>query len=113
MVPAGTWVAVEQTLLRPGERAAGIPPETAEVPLTARVKGFLVEEARIGGEARVRTMAGREVAGTLVEANPAYTHGFGEIVPEILTAGEEARERLRSSGSTGRDAARERTTVTR
>ncbi len=95
LFPAGTWVAVEQVVLRPGERAPGLPPQTAAVPLTARVKGFLLEPAALGQETRIRTAAGREVRGILREINPAYRHGFGELVPEILSIGEEARARLR------------------
>ena len=94
LVPAGTWVAVEQIVLPPGERAPGLPPETAAVPLTARVKGFLLAPGALGCEVRVRTAAGREVSGILREANPAYRHGFGEFVPELLGVGEEARARL-------------------
>lgn len=93
--PAGTWVVIEQVVLRPGERAPGLPPETAAVPLVARVKGFLVAPAAFDGMARVRTAAGREVEGVLREVNPSYRHDFGELVPELLTLGEEARARLR------------------
>lgn len=107
-VPAGTWVAIERVILRPGERAPGIPPETAAQPLTALVKGFLLAPAALGEQAGIRTMAGREVEGVLKEANPAYTHGFGGVVPELLRVGEEARERLRGfaapvSGSRAED----------
>lgn len=94
LFPAGTWVAVEQIVLSPPERAPGLPPETAAVPLAARVKGFLLEPGALGCEVRVRTAAGWEAAGILREANPAYRHSFGELVPEILSLGEEARARL-------------------
>ncbi|MGE5551769.1 MAG: 2-amino-4-oxopentanoate thiolase subunit OrtA [Bacteroidota bacterium] len=93
-IPAGTWVTIERIVLAPGHRAPGLPPETASVPLTAMVKGFLVAPAALAGSARVRTAAGREVEGILREANPPYRHGFGELVPEIMTVGEEARKRL-------------------
>lgn len=100
-VPAGTWVQLELCLLAPGERAPGLPAETAAQPLLARVKGFLLAPARMGGEARIRTAAGREVAGSLCAVNPAYEHGFGEIVPEIMAAGSEARAFLAAHGRRG------------
>ncbi len=100
-IPAGTWVAVEQTVLWPGERAPGLPPETAAVPLVARVKGFLLSRAAPGESVLVRTAVGREVEGILREVNPPYTHGFGELVPEILTIGAEVRLRLRAGRREG------------
>ena len=96
--PAGTWVSIERTVLRAGERAPGLPPETAAVPLTARVKGFLLDPAALGDTARVRTAAGRVVDGVVREINPSYRHGFGELVPELLNIGEEVREKLRGGG---------------
>ncbi|MGE5529849.1 MAG: 2-amino-4-oxopentanoate thiolase subunit OrtA [Patescibacteria group bacterium] len=98
VIPAGTWVEIERTVLAPGERAAGVPPETAAVPLAARVKGFLLAPAPVGGPARIRTAAGREAGGILREANPAYGHGFGRPVPELWTVGEEARKILGNVG---------------
>lgn len=94
-IPSGTWVTIEQVVLPPGERAPGLPLETAEAPLVARVKGFLLAPAALGQEAWVRTAIGREAHGMLRVANPAYQHGFGELVAELLSIGEEARARLR------------------
>ena len=88
-VPAGTWVEVGWTVLAPHERAPGLPADTAAVPLDVRVSGFLVEPASPGGPARIRTRAGRELAGTLLAVNPSYTHSFGQTVPELLTIGSE------------------------
>ena len=86
-----TWVQIYKVILEPGERAPNLPPETEAVPFEMRVKGFLLEDAEMGGEARIRTVIGREIQGTLVEANPRYPHNFGAPVPELLPIGGEIR----------------------
>ena len=60
-----------------------------------RVKGFLVASATLGDEAEIITPAGRRLRGTLIESNPAYTHGFGPPVPELGAIGGEVRAILR------------------
>jgi hypothetical protein len=96
-VEAGTWVEVRRVVLPPAERAAQIPPDTRRVPLELRVKGFLVTSARLGKEAVIRTTAGRRHHGMLLEANPAYSHGFGPPVAELSAIGGEVREILRKA----------------
>ncbi len=86
-VPAGAWVEIEQVVLEPGERAPGIPEDTAAVPLLLRVAGFLTDDAVIGEHVRVRTLIGRELEGVLRVVGPHYTHSFGDVVPELLTIG--------------------------
>jgi hypothetical protein len=86
-VPAGTWVQVEQLVLEPEERATGLPEDTRQVPYLLRVSGFLLEDAALGDEARVRTMIGRELSGSLTTVNPSYDHSFGETVQELLDIG--------------------------
>jgi hypothetical protein len=86
-VPAGTWVQVEQLVLEPEERAAGLPEDTRQLPYLLRVSGFLLEDAALGDEARVRTMIGRELSGSLTTVNPSYDHSFGETVQELLDIG--------------------------
>jgi hypothetical protein len=93
-VAKGTWVELRAVVLAPGERAPQVPEETRRVPLEMRVKGLLVADAALGGEAEVETAAGRRVRGTLAEARPAYTHGFGPPVPELQTVGRELRALL-------------------
>jgi len=88
-VRAGTWVEVERTVLEAGQRAPGLPEDTARVPLVLRVSGFLVADARLGEPARVRTAIGRELAGVLRAVNPGYPHTFGDTVPELLGIGAE------------------------
>lgn len=56
-----------------------------------RVKGFLEKDARIGDEVPITTAAGRDVTGKLVAVNPAYTHGFGEPIEELMTIGRQVR----------------------
>jgi hypothetical protein len=86
-VSKGTWVQIERVVLEPAERAAGLPEDTGEVPYVLRVSGFLLEDAAIGEQARVGTLIGRELRGSLTAVNPGYTHSFGETVPELLDIG--------------------------
>lgn len=86
-VRQGTWVQVERVLLEPAERAPTLPEDTRQVPYVLRVSGFLLHDATMGEVARVRTLIGRELTGTLVVVNPGYTHSFGETVPELLDIG--------------------------
>lgn len=90
-IPSGTWVEIEQIVLTPAQRAPTLPEDTQATPYVLRVSGFLVEPAEPGGPARVRTLIGRELAGTLIRVNPSYTHSFGDTVPELLTIGEAER----------------------
>jgi hypothetical protein len=90
----GTWVELHQKLLAPGERAPQVPDETQEVPLELKVKGFLTGDAAIGEDAEIVTPAGRRLRGTLHRVNPAYDHGFGAPVAELLTIGAELRALL-------------------
>ena len=83
-VTKGTWVQIEQVLLTPAERAPSLPDDTRQVPYVLRVSGFLLEDADLDQEARIRTLIGRELSGALKTVNPSYTHSFGETVPELL-----------------------------
>ncbi len=91
-IAKGTWVEIEQVVLNPEERAASLPEETRKVPYLLRVSGFLVEEGEVGQTARIRTIIGRELTGTLRTVNPSYRHSFGTTVPELLTIGTEAEK---------------------
>ncbi len=98
-VVKGTWVELHGIVLAPGERAPQVPEETQCVPLEWKVKGFLVRDAELGEEAEVVTPAGRRLRGTLAQVNPAYVHGFGPPVPELLAVGGELRALLRERRS--------------
>ena len=86
-VSRGTWVQVERVVLEPAERAPTLPEDTRQVPYVLRVSGFLLENAAIGADARVRTLIGRELSGSLTTVNPSYDHSFGATVAELLDIG--------------------------
>jgi len=96
-VRAGSWVEIASTLLEPGARAPQVPDDTQKVPLELRVKGFALHDARVGDTICITTPAGRTLRGRLVQAEPAYTHGFGVPVPELVGVGRELRALLASS----------------
>ena len=77
MAKQGDWVQVRSVILQPQERAPNLPSDTQQVPLVQWVKGWLQSDADLGQPARVRTLTGREVAGTLVGEAPGYTHSVG------------------------------------
>lgn len=88
----GQWVQIHQVVLPPEGRSPHVPPETQKVPLELVAKGFLVDaQAEVGKTANIRTLAGRELTGTLVAVEPAYGHDFGRSVPELLAIGPEVR----------------------
>jgi 2-amino-4-ketopentanoate thiolase alpha subunit len=91
IVRKGQWVEIYRVILRPGERAPQVPDDTKQVPLEMRVKGFLEKDAAIGDEVAVTTAAGRTVEGKLAAVNPAYTHGFGEPIGELIGIGRQVR----------------------
>ena len=88
MVTKGTWVEIEQIVLKPEERAPSLPEDTKKVPYVLRVAGFLCDDAEMGQTVRIHTRIGRELGGTLVTVTPSYRHSFGTLVPELLTIGE-------------------------
>jgi hypothetical protein len=87
IVSKGTWVQIERVVLDPAERAPTLPADTRRVPYVLRVSGFLLDDAAFGEEARVRTLIGRELSGSLTTVNPSYGHSFGETVQELLEIG--------------------------
>ncbi len=92
----GDWVQISRVILEPGERAPSVPPETAAVPLTMKVKGFLLEEtAELGDSVSLQTVTGREVSGRLLAVNPSYGIDFGVPQAELLKIGVEVRKILR------------------
>jgi len=91
---AGQWARIHRIYLAAGERAPEVPPDTAAVPFEAWINGYLVEEAELGGWARIRTLAGRIVEGDLVQGAPGYTHSFGSPPPSLQRAGARARALL-------------------
>lgn len=94
----GDWVQIHRVALPPGERAPQVPADTQAVPLEMWVKGFLVQGGELGRPARIKTVAGRELEGTLVAIEPAPGHDFGEPVPELVRIGSEVRPLLAPGG---------------
>lgn len=86
-VEKGTWVEIETVLLEPGERAPGLPAETAVLPYVKRLSGFLEQDGEVGEEVAVRSLIGRRHRGVLRVVNPSYAHDFGPTVPELLRIG--------------------------
>ena len=86
-VAKGTWVEIESVVLKPEERAPGLPEDTAKTPYVLRLSGFLLEEAEVGREVAVKSLAGRVHRGALRAVNPSYDHSFGATVPELLAIG--------------------------
>lgn len=89
LIAPGTWVEIEQVVLKPEQRASTLPADTQQTPYLLRVSGFLLEAAAVGQPARIRTIIGRELDGVLKTINPGYSHSFGKTVPELLTIGTE------------------------
>ncbi len=87
VIPKGTWVEIEQVVLKPEERASSLPADTRQVPYILRVSGFLVEDAELGNHACIHTIIGRELTGEVKVINPSYRHNFGTVIPELLTIG--------------------------
>jgi hypothetical protein len=85
---------LERVILRPGERAPGIPADTASVPFAARVRGFLLAPTPKGATAEVRTQAGRVVSGRLRAVLPRNPVDFGAPSPELLQVGKAMKRRL-------------------
>ncbi len=94
----GVWVEIHRCVLPAGERAPQVPEDTRGVPLEMRVKGFLLAPAAPGEAAEIVTPAGRHLRGTLMEVNPAYSHGFGAPLAELSGIGGEVRAILRERG---------------
>lgn len=82
IVTKGTWVEVERVVTRPGERIGvlGRDPRAAQV---VRVAGFLLEDAELGQQVRVRTIVGNEHTGKLRIENPGYGHSFCHTFPDL------------------------------
>ena len=88
----GDWVQIFKTVLQPAERAPGLPAETAAVPLTMKVKGFLKNDsATLGDTVTIETITGRMTEGEMIAINPVYTIDYGQPQQDLLQIGIEAR----------------------
>lgn len=96
-ITKGTLVDIGVLILKAGERAPQVPEDTQGVDLEMRVKGILTADAEPGAVAEIETPVGRRIRGTLLAANPAYTHDFGAPVPALIPIGRELRALLAQS----------------
>jgi hypothetical protein len=90
------WVEVGFVVLEPSQRTGHLPEDTKSVPYYVRLKGFAEGEPEVGQTVTVETLLGRHVDGEVLRVDPEYGHGFGRPVEELIDAGREARELLRS-----------------
>jgi 2-amino-4-ketopentanoate thiolase alpha subunit len=96
LVKKGEWVQIHDIILKPEERTAKIPEDTKKVPLEIWVKGFLDADAKMGDLVEVTTRVGRTAKGTLVDVNPTYDYGFGEVyIPELLKISRQVKDIVR------------------
>lgn len=94
LIKKGAYVRIYNIVLKAEERTGSLPEDTKKVPLEMWVKGFLLEDANIGEEVKIKTITGRVISGKLLEENPVFRHSYGEFVPELLEIGIKAREIL-------------------
>lgn len=92
----GDCVQIHRVVLEAGKRAPQVPVETMRVPLEMKAKGFLQEEqAMIGQQVTITTLAGRQLQGELIAVNPGYQVDYGSPQPEMLTIAGELRAIVR------------------
>ncbi|MCK9471424.1 MAG: 2-amino-4-oxopentanoate thiolase subunit OrtA [Bacilli bacterium] len=83
MIKKSTWVQIEKVILTPEERLPTIPEDTKKTPLIMWVKGFLLNDSKIGEIVKIKTKTGRIEEGILKEANPSFKHNFGNFCEEL------------------------------
>lgn len=83
MIKKGQFVQIHQIILTPSQRAPQVPEDTRNVPLELWVKGYLLNDGKIGDTVEIKTVTGRILEGTLTEVNPRYIHDFGDYIPEL------------------------------
>lgn len=94
MIEKGNYVEIKQVVLNPGERSSNIPEDTKTTSLILWAKGFLLEDSEIGKVSKIVTMTQRTLEGVVTEVNPRYMHDFGELIPEVLKIGIQAKSIL-------------------
>lgn len=94
MIKAGSFVRIHQVILEAKDRTSSIPEDTAKTDLRMWTKGFLKNDAEIGEEVEITTLAGRSETGTLVAHNHMHEVNYGEFVEEILPIGVYLKEKI-------------------
>lgn len=98
MIKKGSWVKIEKILLKPEQRASHLPEETRKVPYILHICGYLLKDAEIGQEVKIKTKICRIHKGKLIEVNPTFKHNFGEVVPELIDINVSIRDELHKLG---------------
>lgn len=83
-IKKGSWVQIENVVLKAGNRAPQVPKDTQACDLCLWVKGILQHDGNMGENVSIKTVTGRIVEGTLCEVNPRYVHDYGDFQPELL-----------------------------
>lgn len=99
MIAKKTWVQIEQTILETSQRAQNLPQDTKLTPLKAWIKGFLLEDAKLGDIVRIETVTGRIETGILVQERPYYTHSFGKVVDELFEIDHQIKSFMKAGDS--------------
>lgn len=92
---AGQWVEIEMLVCQAETRSKELPKDTQVIYYTARIKGYLINEARLGQEATIRSILGRELKGKLLAFNPPFPATFGAPVPELMDVGKELKSLMK------------------
>ena len=85
VVKEGAYVQIHKIVLSANERSPQVPVDTSKVPLEMFVKGFLLNDAILGEQVKIKTVTNRIEEGTLIDAKPTHHHNFGDYVPEVIT----------------------------
>ncbi|MDX9692008.1 MAG: 2-amino-4-oxopentanoate thiolase subunit OrtA [Acholeplasmataceae bacterium] len=86
MIKKNSFVQIYQVVLSNLERATHLPLDTKEVPFEVRMKGRLLQDAKIGEKVSVETATKRIETGILIAVEPHYEHSFGhhvEVIREV------------------------------
>jgi hypothetical protein len=94
MPKKGDFVRIHKVILTSDERAPQVPEDTKKVPMELWTKGFLQDDANLGDEVKIITLANREETGTLIEVNQAHDVNYGDFVPEIVQIGVKVKKEL-------------------
>lgn len=92
----GSWVEIENCILKSEERSSNLPEDTRNTDLTMWLRGFLMNaSAEIGDEVIVKTLSGRAVSGKLCNTQPRHQYDYGDTIVELIEIGEELKEALK------------------
>jgi len=84
MIKKNTFVQIYKEVLSTGERSNQVPKDTKSVPYEMRLKGILTKDANISDVVEIITATNRIEKGILINAEPFYSHSFGQHVKELL-----------------------------